>query len=209
MPSEVKLVIFIIAASVVGLLFLAWFFYRPLKTFIWRHNVARMFFQRVMKVARDGDYYLVNNLILPIGEVQTVTINHLLAGDKFIYVITDCYFEGALNVKPSDPGWVYYKKGERKENVPNPLFANRFALERLSIASGINSSFLVGIVLINDDCFLNEYSNSEGDPLLVPVGKLEKVIAAYEKKEVPPFVKNELWQTIHDLHELGSKNNGK
>lgn len=209
MSEQVKLVIFITAVCFVGLLFLLWFFYKPIKRFVWRHNISRMFYQKVMAVARNEDFYLVNNLSLSIGEEKSVKIDHILGGDKFIYVITDYYFDGALNVKPFDQTWVYFKRGAKKELIANPLFANRFATERLSIASGISSSFLIGIVLINDDCFLNEFNNGESETLLVPASKLEKLISACEKKEVQPFVKEELWQTIHDLHELGRKNNDK
>jgi hypothetical protein len=68
---------------------------------------------------------------------------------------------------------------------------------------------MVGIVLLNDNCFVNAYPSEEGDSILVPVSKLEKVVRAYEKKDVKPFVKSELWQIIHDLHELNGKENGK
>jgi hypothetical protein len=206
MSPEVKLVIFIVVCVVLGLGFFAWFFFKPIQKLIWRHNLARMFYSRVMKVARNFDFYLVNGLTLPVGEMKKVVIDHIIGGDKFIYVITDRYFEGAVNVKMGENSWVYYKKGGKKEDIPNPFFANKFAMERLSIASGINTSFLVGIVLINDDCFISGYSDYEGEPLLVNVGKLEKLIALYEKKPCQPFKKNELWQTIHDLHELGEKN---
>jgi hypothetical protein len=209
MPEEVKLCIYIVAAVFAGLGLGAWFFYIPLKRFFWRHNQGRMFYNRVMKVARDGDYYLLNNIKMAVGDHHEVTINHLLGGDKFIYVITDCYYEGALLVKPSDPTWVHYKSQEKKENIINPLRENYFALQRLSVVSGINTSFLVGIVLLNDDCFITDYANSDNDALLVPLSKLEKIVTAYEKKDVDPFVKKELWQIIHDLHDLNLKNNGK
>jgi|LAHS01.1.fsa_nt_gb hypothetical protein len=210
MSEEVKLCIFIVAAVFAASGLGLWFFYIPIKRFFWRHNRSRMFYNRVMKVARNGDYYLLNKLNLSVGEHDYVTIDHLLGGDKFIYVITDCYYEGALTVKPSDPTWVHYKSEDKKETVSNPLRENYFAVQRLSMVSGINASFLVGIVLLNDDCFVTSYANSEGDVLLVPLSRLEKVVTAYERKDVEPFVKKELWQIIHDLHDLNQKGeNGK
>ena len=112
-----------------------------------------------------------------------------------------------LNAKVNDPSWYYYQKGGKKIDIPNPLMENRFAMDRLSIASGINTSFMVGIVLVNDDCFLNAFESDENESLLVPVSQLEKLIFLYEKKPtVKPFVPKELWQAIQDLHELGEKN---
>lgn len=209
MSFEVRETLYIVVAIIAGCAFFLWFFYSPIRHFVCRHNLPKMFYHRVMKVARDGDYYLLNNLTLKIGGSDFVKIDHVLGGDKYLYVIIDHYYEGALRANLGDDRWVYYKRGGKKSEIPNPLFGVKAAMERLSIESGIASSFLVGICLINDDCFVNSFENAEGEVQFVPLSKLEKVIAAYEKKNVSPFVKKELWQTIHDLHELSEKNNAK
>ena len=207
MPQEVRLTLFIVCAILVGLSFLLWFCYAPIKKIVWRKAHDKLFYRKVLKVARDGDFYLINNLPLQTGGSSSLVIDHIIGGDKFIFVITDRFYDGALNVKTNEPSWFYYRKGDKKIDIPNPLLANRFAVDRFSIASGINTSFMVGIVLVNDDCFLNPFVSDENESLLVPVSQLEKLIFLYEKKpDVKPFVKKELWQTIQDLHELGEKN---
>lgn len=210
MPNEVRLTIFVLLIILLVVAFFFLFFFNPIRRLYYKKNKLRYFYNAVMRVARNGDYYLVNNLTLKVGSKDSVRINHIIGGDKYIYVITDRYFEGAVNVKPNDQKWVNYVKGNKKRDVVNPLYENRFAVDRLSLESGINSSFLIGIVLINSDCFLSQYQNSKGNSLLVPANKLEKVVTSFEKKEdVTPFVKKQLWQTIHDLAELRSKNDGK
>jgi hypothetical protein len=209
MSQEVKLTLFIVLAVLASLLFMVWFFYAPIKKIVWRRAHDKLFYRKALKVSRDGDFYLLNDLVLKTGTASSVTIDHLIGGDKYIFVITDRYYDGALNAKANDPSWFYYQKGGKKIDIPNPLLENRFAMDRLSIASGINTSFMVGIVLVNDDCFLNPFESDESESLLVPVSQLEKLVFLYEKKEnVKPFVKKELWQTIQDLHELGEKNDG-
>ena len=207
MPQPVRLTLFIVCAVLVSLLFLLWFFYRPIKKIVWRKAHDKLFYRNTLKVSRDGDFYLINDLPLKTGSQSRVVIDHIIGGDKFIYVITDRYYNGTLNAKVNDPSWYYYQKGGKKIDIPNPLMENRFAMDRLSIASGINTSFMVGIVLVNDDCFLNAFESDENESLLVPVSQLEKLIFLYEKKPtVKPFVPKELWQAIQDLHELGEKN---
>jgi len=209
MPYEVKLTLFIVCAVLIGLVFLFWFFYQPVKKIIWRRAHEKLFYHKVLKVARDGDFYLVNNLMLETGGSTNVMIDHIIGGDKFIFVISDRYYDGALNAKANEASWFSYRKGGKKIDIANPLLENRFAMDRLSIASGINTSFMIGIVLVNDDCFLTPFVSDENESLLVPVSQLEKLVFLYEKKPgVKPFVKKELWQTIQDLHELGEKNHG-
>ncbi|MFA6619999.1 MAG: NERD domain-containing protein [Bacilli bacterium] len=210
MSYEVKLTLFIVCAVLIGLVFLFWFFCAPVRKIVWRKAHDKLFYHKTLKVARDGDFYLINKLPLQTGNSSFVTIDHIIGGDKFIFVITDRYYDGALNAKTNEPSWFYYRKGGKKIDIPNPLLDNRFAMDRLSIASGINTSFMVGIVLVNDDCFFNVFTSDENESLLVPVSQLEKLIFLYEKRpNVKPFVKKELWQTIQDLHELGEKNHGE
>lgn len=205
MPYNVRVTIFSLIVIVLAVLFFLLFFYRPLKCEIQRKNLAKTFYNAVMRVARNGDYYLINGLKVRLDGNNYLSIDHVLAGDKYIYVITDRYFEGAINVRLNDERWINYRKDDRKLDLINPLFENRFALERLSIASGINSAFMIGIVLINDDCFINQLEAQDEENLLVPISKLERVISTYEAKNVRPFVQRELWQAVQDLHELKLK----
>jgi hypothetical protein len=205
MPYESRLTVFVVLCVFLGAAFLFLFLYRPVKHLLFKKNPTRAFYSKVMKVAKYHDFYLINDLKLNLSGSDYVHIDHILAGDRYIYVITDCYLDGALSAKPEDPLWVYYKRGGKKESIPNGLKANRVAMERLSIVTGIDSSFLVGIVLVNDDCFVTPFDNVEGEPVLTPVGNLEKLVMTYEKKEVKPFVQEELQQAILDLHEMSEK----
>jgi len=206
MPFEVKVVIFIIACLLLAVLFFLLFFYKPLRKLYYRHAQKEFFYRKVMKVVRNGDYYLLNGLRLSLGSGQYVVIDHLIGGDKYIYVLMDFYCEGALSVMPFDSKWVSYRKNGMKTEIANPLIAVRNVLVRLAMQTGISSSFLVGIVLINDDCFVNAFHNNEDDVQLIPLSKLQKVIDSYEAHSLAPFVPKELRQVIHDLYEIGNKN---
>lgn len=207
MPELVRIIIFVIVAIALGVALFLLFFLMPIKRALQKKNLAKLFYPKVMKVARDNDYYLINNLALDVGKKEPLLIHHLVAGDKFIYVITDVFYEGAVNTNKEDNRWIYYYKKGSKGSVPNPLKINEFALETLSIQSGIAPSYLVGLVIVNNDCYENAQEGEE--QLLVPIRNLEKVIASYESRDVKPFVKEELWQTVKDLHDLSERNLSK
>jgi hypothetical protein len=202
MPQIVRITIFVIAAIFMAAFFLVLFFYKPVKRYVFRHHMARVFYHKVLVVVRNQDYFFVNDLSLPAGSGQALHIDHVIAGEKFIYVVTDYYFEGAIAPRAFDNYWVYYKKRNRKTLIPNPFNENKAAVELLAMNSGINSSYFVGIVMINDDCFVTPYENTPNAPQLIPVGKLASTIADYEKKDVAPFSSSQLYQAIHDIHDL-------
>lgn len=205
MSEEVRITIFIVLCLLLAVLFGALFFFRPLRKLYYHRRPKEFFYRKVYDVTRNGDYFLLNDLSITLGNKQTATIDHLMGGDKFIYVFMDFYCEGALSASPSDSKWIYYRKDGKKLEIQNPLVVARDVLVRLTMQTGINSSFLVGIVLINDDCFVNAFENHEGDVQLIPLSKLQKVIDSYESRALAPFAPKELRQVIHDLYEIKGK----
>src|SRR5574344_108566 len=210
MYYPVRLAIFIISVILASALFFLLFFYRPIKRYVWRKNVARMFYTKIHRINLDNDYFLLNDLLLRVGSENYFHIDHILGGEKYIYVITDCYYEGAIVPHAYDPAWVYYTIKGRKEMIPNPLLANQAYLERLGIAAGgVNPTLMIGIVLVNDDCFVAPYDNEKGSSQLIPLSKLEKTIEFYEGQDVSRLNQVELHRIFVDLHELNVTNHGR
>lgn len=205
MPFEVRVTVYIVLAVLLAILFFILFFYKPLRKAYYRHAPKEFFYRKIMKVVKNGDYYLINNLKIELGQKQVAIVDHLVGGDKFIYVITDFYCEGALSASPNDSNWNYYRKDGKKAMIPNPLVAARNVMVRLTMQTGINSSYLIGIVLINDDCFVNAFHNIEGDVQLVPLSKLQKFVDSCESRPLGQFAPKELHQVIWDLNELNEK----
>ncbi len=201
MPYYARLTLFVVIVTICVFLLLYLFFHNRLKAFFMKRNVTRFYYRKVMKEAQKGDYYLVNDILYRLGGSDYVHIDHVLGGDKFIYVITDIYYEGAVSGKSTDAYWINYFKKDKKKKVANPILQSKQALERFSKASGINTSFLVGIVLVNDDCFITPIDSRRDEPLLTPLSRLGKVVSAYEKNDVYPFVSQELEKVMVSLHE--------
>lgn len=210
MPFEARLTLFIVLCVACALSLAFLFLYEPIKGLFIKRNVTWFYYHKVMKEARNRDYYLVNDILYRLGGSDYVHIDHVLGGDKYIYVIIDEYYVGAVSGKAMDANWVNYPKKGKKVAIENPLIHCKIALERFSKASGINTSFLVGIVLVNDDCFITPIESNRDKPILTPLSRLGKVVAAFEKDDVEPFVGKELERAMIALHdEKEEKKNAK
>ena len=93
-------------------------------------------------------------------------------------------------------------KDDKKFEIANPLQVVAHSMTKLSSLSGISSEFLVGIVLINDDCNVVSIENGSSPVNIVRLRELSKFIGEYEKRPVKPFVSRQLWQAIQDLHTI-------
>lgn len=202
MPYEVKLTIFILLAILVfgGILF--WFLFPLIQRKLFSSRYKRFYYDYVNHVVKMNDFYLINNLAFDVGDTQTLSIDHLIGGDKYIYVIIDYYVDGGIKIDPLQPISYVYKKNEKKFEIANPLQVVTHSMNKLSSLSGISSEFLVGIVLINNDCNAVSVENGSSPVKIARLRELSKFIGEYEKRPVKPFVARQLWQAIQDLHTI-------
>jgi hypothetical protein len=211
MPYSVQFTLYVVIASLLGLFFLGLFLYGPIKRSLLRHQTLQMYYRTVRRVTLDNDFYLINHWSLADNEGDSgVHIDHIIFGDKFIYVIRDRYYQGAISAKAADASWIYYFKKNKKMYIDNPLINNHIRASRLATASGLDPKFFLSIVLVNDDCLVTPFANQGPDNFLVPLSRLGKFIAAKEKDpSVPAFTPEEIAGAVRDLAELNqSKSNG-
>lgn len=204
MPSEVRLTIFIVICVLLGLFFLFLFLYPPIKNFLRKNYTVRSYYKKIMRVAEDNDYYLINQWAMKWGEGKNegIHIDHILFGNKYIYVIKDRYYRGAITAKAEDRSWVYYRSKKSKKYIDNPLLLNKIRADRLSISANQPRQYFVSIVLVNDDCLVTPFHNLDDGNYLLSLSQLPKFINNYESRKVKPFSEKELSAVVRDLAAL-------
>ncbi len=186
-PKEVRLTIWIVLLVVVVFGFLFWILYPSLRKLRMKKNVKKSFYKKVAKVANYGDYYLINEMAIHPENPSSPSIDHLLIGNKYFYLIYDYFFDGALDASAEDEYWTYHKKKGSKVKIENPLKVSSEISQYFALVNSIDQSYMVTIVLINDDCFISQLQNDDGKLKLVTLSKLEKLINSYEKENIGNF----------------------
>ena len=130
--------------------------------FIRRHyvfkNFQKIYYKKIRQIADINDYYLINNLVIKNNNQLVCRIDHVLFGDKYIYVIKDRYYRGAISGNKEDAIWIFYSNDGKKFEMENPMQVNEKRLEKLSLITQIDPSFFISIVLINDNCAIKNAS---------------------------------------------------
>lgn len=174
------------------------------KSFL-KKNYVRSYGKEVYKIANFYDLYLINRLILKSNDDSRIHIDHLLFGNKFIFVIKDYYFDGQLKGKEIDQSWVYYfgkEKDPKKEYVKNPLLENKARVNKLSILTGLNESFLISVILVNDSCDLSLTLNESDNHFVVKKSELKKLVEKVEARNVAPLNDEQLSYAAKDIAAL-------
>jgi hypothetical protein len=202
MPTQLSIMIIVSLCAIAlagGVLLLI-----PLmKQSYYRHHLVKIFGKFIYHIALYSDYYLINNMSLRLDPDHTAHIDHILFGEKYIYVIKDKYYKGALSGKENDESWVFFPDDRRKSRyIDNPLKVNRVRTEKLGLFTGLDEDLFISIIVVNNDCLLEKFESFSRRDYVVQVGKLNKLIEAIESRSVPKINEQQLEQAVQDIAQI-------
>lgn len=166
-------------------------------------NFQNKYYKEIRKIADLKDYYLINNLTLRNNNQVLCKIDHVLFGDKYIYVIKDRYYRGAISGEREDNTWLFYSLKGTREEMSNPMKVNLQRLEKLAAITQIDKSFFISIVIINNNCAVKNNVELNGDnSFIVPISKLFKLVKTIENRDVKKMNENQLRYAVEDISRL-------
>mgnify|MGYP001766824895 CR=1 FL=1 len=210
MPTELSLII-IASLSAIALTGIVLLLIPLIKRAYYRSHLLPIYGKFIYHIALYNDYYLINKMDLPIDADHRAHLDHILFGDKYIYVIKDKYYNGSLTGKENDESWVYFPDDRRKSRyIDNPLKINRQRTEKLGLFTGLSDDLFISIVVVNNDCLLERYESTSRRDYVVQIGKLNKLIEAIESRQVPKINETQLEQAVQDIARINkdAKNEG-
>ena len=195
---------FLIIVPVVLFIFLAVCLYFPISNHYRKKHFQIHFYKRVYQVALDNDYYLVNQFVFKIDNSKMAAVDHILFGEKYIYVISSHYYEGDLVGKYQDKSLVFISHKGKKCYTDNPYMQSKNLASKLSSLTGIDASMLIGIILINDDCKVAVESNSK-QFYIIQRKRFASLIKAIESRPVEKINDAQLSKAVQSIAKLNKR----
>lgn len=199
--NQTLLLVFgIIAITALLVAFFAFLIVRSLE----KKNFRQLCGRRVYRVAMDFDYFLVNEFSFPTDDNNFLIIDHLLFGNRYIYCITDYYYKGVLSGEFDDASWIFYPKGKlsKKEIIKNPMLLNRKRIEKFALFTGLDPSLLISIVLVNNDCYIDDIEQVGKNEYIRNFKELSRLIDAIEKRPVERMDPLALEKAVQEIAKL-------
>jgi len=199
-PIEIVILVVLSAFVLVTLLWLLFPLFRA--AYIKKHLVSA-YGKKIYHIALYNDFYLINKVNLKLDEDSEAHIDHLLFGEKYIYVIKDRYYDGALQGRDKDSNWMFYHRYSRTgKYISNPLAVNRVRLEKLALVTGLDPHLFINLIVVNDACLLDEIATDDNATFVVKLKKLEKLIKAIEQRDIEPIDPDQLDAAVKDIYRL-------
>lgn len=177
------------------------------KDWYYRKRYRDIYGATLYRIAEDFDFQLVNPVRIKLDELNYLHIDHLLFGDKYIYVVQDIYYNGGLLGKMADKEWLFHHYDKKKPRyVKNPFLVNQKKIEKLSLVTSINESLFVSIVLVNNDAMIDRVHTGFPNSHFTNLKKLPKVIEAFENRKVAQLNAEKVQAAVYAIHQMTVEN---
>lgn len=135
------------------------------------------------RYAKLNDYLLLNNYKIDFDDKHVGYIDHILITNKYIFIINDFSLSGVISgeLKERYLKVVNFKK--EVEEINNPLNYNINLIKRFNIYNNLDSSFVKGIVVIDNDSVINIKGMSSSF-MMTTRNKLKSIINNFERDNV-------------------------
>ena len=140
----------------------------------------------------------INQFLFKIDDNRLAKIDHILFGEKFIYVIISKYYEGDLIGKAIDKSLVFISHKGKKRYTENPINQSKQLASKLSLNTGLDTSLLIGITLINDDCKVEVQSDSK-QFYIIQRKRFAALIKAIESRPIEKMNETQLAKVVQSI----------
>ena len=192
---------FLIAVPVVVIALVVFFIVIPVSKKKHKTQFKKYCYKTVYKIAFDEDYYLINTFKFRVDSSKVATIDHILFGNKYIYILIDVYYDGDLIGKESDKSLILIDKHNKKYYTENQYQVTKTLVNYISMTTGIAEDMFIGIVVVNNGCKIGIESNNK-QHYIIQRNKLKKLVKAIESRDVGNINAAQLESAVKAIDKL-------
>ena len=173
----------------------------------YKKGFVKIYGKKIYRYALHNDLYLINQLELRCNDDQMLNIDHLLFGNKYIYVISDYYLPGVIEAKENDQSFIYQsiEKNSQKVYIDSLLLRNEAITKKLAVNLGLNPSLFVSIAIVDNDSEFKELKKTNKDNYMIHISNFSKLLNKLESRNVAPLNDEQLKYTVKDVNRLNER----
>lgn len=167
---------------------------------IYRNKHAReLTYIKLSKICEHNDYLLLNDYHIDFDDKNKGLIDHLVISNKYIIIISVFSISGVLSGKFQGEELVNVNK-KGTSIVANPINYNINLAKRLALFNDLNTSFLKGLVVINNDSSIKIEGHNEQFKI-IKRKELNKTIKEFDKENIKNLNEESVIKFINKLNE--------
>lgn len=164
-----------------------------------RKHARELTYLKLSRICEHNDYLLLNDYRINFDDSNTGLIDHLVISNKYIIIISVFSISGVLSGKFQAEELVNVNK-KGTSIVANPINYNINLTKRLALFNDLNTSFLKGLVVINNDSDIKIEGHND-QFLIIKRKDLGKAIKEFDKENVKNLNEESVVRFINKLSE--------
>lgn len=199
--GQIAFIIIVPLVVLAGIFLLVYF---PIRNKKMKENFRYFYYRYIYKVALDNDYYLINDFRFKIDERHIAIIDHILFANKYIYIISDNYFDGDIDGKENDPSIIFINRTGKKVYTDNIIINNARLIRKLSVITGIGQSLMIGINIVNNNCRCGVKTTAK-NAYIIQANKFKNLVKAIESRQIGDINKEQLDAAVKAVNKLNRR----
>lgn len=156
--------------------------------------------KKVIRIARHNKLLTVPNLNILNYEREKICVDHVIFGNKYIYIITDFMLKGFVSGEVNDNSWVYYNKIIKKDKyLDNLSLVSDKNIREFAEISGIKADFIVSICLVPNECDFTVKQLEYNKKMVVHYSSLNRKIKELENQNIGTFNKEQIYEQYNAI----------
>ena len=197
--------IFLIIVPVVVILVIFFVSFYFIRKALYKKNFRYNYYKKIYKYVLYNDFYLINDFSFEIDDNVIAKIDHIVFGNKYIFVINDYYYDGDISGKQNDPSFIFVSRKGKKCYTDNPMLLNMSIVKKLAGKLGVSPSLMIGIVVINNNSHIQVKIDSK-DSYLIQIKNLPSLIRAIESRNISSINEKQLAHAVKVLDKINITN---
>lgn len=183
------------------------FFLYLRKKLLQKFALLRYFYPVIRKTAVYYDFYLINQLEISVSASDSIFIDHLIFGDKYIYLVSDFVFKGTLSGKSQDSKWILKTNKGEEIIVDSPFYKNRELVKKLSLRTALDQTTFIAVTLVSKETKITDLEVNDSQNYIIDTRDFTKLILKIESRNIRPLNSEELKKRVHEIDALNLRRN--
>jgi len=159
-----------------------------------------LFAKKINRFSKKYDYCVVNNIVLKSTSGNRFSVDHLVFGDKNIFLIEDLYSTGDVYGKQIDNSLLISNpKTKSKNYIDNPFHSAEEKINELSKLLCLEKRLFIPIVAYNPTCNFVQVKECQQ---ITNINQINKVFKLFESRNIAPLNEDHVLCAVNDLARM-------
>lgn len=189
----------ILIATLLALAILFFFTFPFIKKGVKQKHFKLLMKRKISSISLRNNFNVIDDLKID-RNGDLIHFDHIVFGNKYIYLINDVTCFNTILGKSEDNSWLMVNSHTKETNyIDNFLIKTRLDLEKFSRVAKLDKSLLVVITNLNNECNIKIDSKNVENSYVTKEGKLKKLILEKERENVSEINKEQLQIVFEDI----------